>query len=138
MPSVTQMLPSKSTCRPCGNTNKPAPNALTSLPDASNLRIGSRFDPSQLNIWPSRICDAGMNPCAAQRSATQMLLPSGSMSTAAVEPQMRPSAILAQLSMGRYGLGPEFVGATAWDRACVPTIASTAATIDASEWAKRG
>src|SRR6516162_3259468 len=119
-PSVTQMLPSKSTCSPCGNTNMPAPNDFTSLPDASNLRIGSRFDPSQLKTSPSRICDGGMNPWAAHRSATQMLLPSGSMSTAAVEPQMRPSGILAQPSMVRYGLGAELVGATAWVKASVP------------------
>src|SRR6195952_2185621 len=125
-PSVTQTLPSKSTVRPCGNTNSPAPNFLTSLPEASNFRIGSRLEPSQLKTSPSRICDGGMKPCAPQRSATQMLLPSRSMPTPAVEPQMRPSGISPQRSMVRYGLGAELVGLV-WARAWVAVLRAKAA-----------
>src|SRR5207344_3645323 len=99
------------------------PKDFTSLPDASNFRIGSRSTPSQLNGCPSFICDGGMNPCAEQRSATQMLVPSGSMSTAAVEPQIRPSGIFAKLSMVRYGFGPVLTGAVTWVNACVPKAA---------------
>src|SRR5580704_3593664 len=40
-----------------------------------------------------------------QRSNTQMLLPSGSMSTPFTCPILRPSGILSQPSSSRYGLG---------------------------------
>jgi hypothetical protein len=46
------------------------------------LRTGSSVEPAQL--------------FALHRSATQMLVPSGSMSTALVEPQARPSGSTAQ------------------------------------------
>src|SRR5258708_834627 len=39
-PSVTQTLPSLSTCRPCGNSSSPAPNDFNRLHDESNLTIG--------------------------------------------------------------------------------------------------
>jgi hypothetical protein len=48
---------------------------------------------------------------APQRSATQTLLPSGSMSTPLVEPHVRPGGIFAQFSIAWYGLGAELVGA---------------------------
>jgi hypothetical protein len=69
---------------PCGKINRPSPKALTSLPEASNLRMGGSFLPAQL--------------FAPQRSATQMLLPSRSISTALVEPHVRPSGSFAQFS----------------------------------------
>src|SRR5215468_5342508 len=101
---------------PCGKISSPAPKDFTSLPDASNFRIGSRFEPSQAKGLPSAnsrpIWFGGAN--APQRSPTQTLLPSGSISTAEVEPQVRPSGSLAQFSIERYGLGSEFVGAMAW------------------------
>src|SRR5687767_15150472 len=75
---------------PCGDWMTPAPNDFTSLPVASNLRIGSSVDVRQL--------------FAEQRSATQMLLPSLSMSTALVEPHVRPSSF-AHPSTVRYGFG---------------------------------
>src|SRR6266540_1391562 len=107
-PSVTHTLPSRSTCSPCGNMIMPSPNAFTSLPDASNLRTGARLEPSQANGCPGRIWLGGAK--APQRSPTHTLVPSRSMSTAEVEPQMRPSGIFAQFSIDRYGLGSELVG----------------------------
>src|SRR5271169_1525606 len=95
--SVTQILPSRSTKRPCGNTNIPPPKLCTSFPEASNLSTGSRFEPAHV--------------LAPQRSATHTLVPSGSIQTPAVEPQVRPCGIFAQFSMERYGLGSELVGA---------------------------
>src|SRR3984957_889285 len=107
-PSVTQTLPSWSTCRPWGNRNMPAPNAFTSWPEASNLRIGSSFEPSQANGTPGFKFDGGAN--APQRSATQTLAPSRSTSTPAVEPQVRPAGILPQSVIERHGLGSELIG----------------------------
>src|SRR5258705_5515076 len=63
-PSVTQTLPSLSTCRPCGNSSSPAPNAFNSLPDESNLRIGGKFDPSQAKRDP-RFHERGRSERAA-------------------------------------------------------------------------
>ena len=85
LPSVTQMLPSRSTWMPCGNTIMPAPKLLTSLPAESNFRTdrGRHLRPwrrsQQLFAVP-------------QRSATQTDLPSLSISTALVEPQSGPRA----------------------------------------------
>jgi hypothetical protein len=56
--------------------NIPAPNDFTSVPVESNFRIGGRSEPAQL--------------FAPQRSATQMLVPSLSISTALVDPHVRP------------------------------------------------
>src|SRR5438477_3389143 len=81
---------------PCGNTKMPAPKCFTSLPFASNLRMGSRLDPRQV--------------LAEQRSATQTLLPSRSMATPAAEPQVLGSGIFAQFSTERYALGRLLVG----------------------------
>src|SRR5262245_57737316 len=114
---------------PCGNSSSPAPNAFTSLPEASNLRIGGRFEPSQANGVPGFISDGGAN--APQRSATQTLLPSGSMSMPLVEPQLRPSGIVPQCSMLRYGLGAELVGALIWPRASLATSVKTTASAKA-------
>src|SRR5262249_10897962 len=101
--------------------NMPAPKLFTSLPDASNLRIGSRLDPSQAKGSPGLYCVGGAN--APQRSATHTLVPSGSISTPEVEPQVRPSGNLAQSSIERYGLGAEFVAAPDWakDRFPIPS-----------------
>src|SRR5215510_4710288 len=87
--SVTHTLPSLSTCMPWGNTNKPAPNHFTALPDRSNLKIGARFDSAQLR--------------SPHLSKTQML-PSRSTSTADVDPHFLPSGYFAQPSSTRYGL----------------------------------
>src|SRR5207247_1408654 len=73
-PSVTQTLPSLSTWMPCGKMNIPAPKLLTSLPVSSNFRTAGRFDPAQL--------------FAPHRSATQIDLPSGAISTALVAPNL--------------------------------------------------
>src|SRR5215213_5957350 len=83
---------------PCGNTSIPAPKLFTRFPFASNFRIGSTFAESRQLFAP-------------HRSATQMLVPSGSISTALVEPQVRPAGIFAQPSMVRYGLGKSLTGA---------------------------
>src|SRR5713101_4838864 len=107
-PSVTHTLPSRSTWMPCGKSSSPAPKLFTSLPDESNLRIGGRFEPSQANGVPGFMSDGGAN--APQRSAIQTLVPSGSISTPLVEPHVRPSGIVPQLSTARYGLGAELVG----------------------------
>src|SRR5215475_8433173 len=101
--------------------NMPAPKLFTSLPDASNLRIGSRLDPSHAKGSPRLYSVGGAN--APQRSATHTLVPSGSISTPEVEPQLPPSGILAPSSIERYGLGAEFVASpdSAKDRFPVPS-----------------
>src|SRR5688572_17716326 len=93
------MLPSRSTYKPCGTWISPSPNALTRLPFASNFRIDGRLEPT--------------HELAPQRSATQMLTPSLSMPTPLVDPQVRPSGILAQPTTVSYGLGCLFVGSAA-------------------------
>src|SRR5215471_16757601 len=93
-PSVTQILPSLSTQIPCGKINMPEPKLLTRLPEGSNLSTGSSVLPAQL--------------LAPHRSATQMLLPSRSISTALVDPHILASGSFAQFSIVRYGLGYEF------------------------------
>jgi len=62
------------------------------------------------------------------RSARQTLTPSRSMSTAFVEPQVRPSGNLAQFSIARYGLGAELVGTIACANTAL-SASSTAATV---------
>src|SRR6266568_1872617 len=83
---------------PCGDTIMPAPKLLRSLPDASNLRIGSTVGESRHALLPPH------------RSATQTLLPSLSMSTALSDPHVRPSGSFAQFSTVRYGFGASLVG----------------------------
>src|SRR5687768_5138316 len=89
--SVTQMLPSRSTYRPCGTWTIPAPNDRTTFPLASNFITGSRLEP--------------MHEFAPHRSVTQTLAPSLSMPTPLVDPQVRPSGIFAQPSTVWYGFG---------------------------------
>src|ERR1043166_6565243 len=96
---------------PWGDAITPAPKCATSLPLASNLSTGSSVDPTQL--------------LAPHRSATQMLTPSLSMSTALVDPQVRPSGILAQPSTVWYGLGRSFTGAEDF---CAPAADANAAS----------
>src|SRR5215831_12030995 len=96
-----------------------SPKLLTSLPDASNLRMVGRFDPAQV--------------FAPHLSATQMDLPSGSISTALVAPPALPSGIFAQFSTVAYGLGKSLTGWTlSWVYAPPADIASAATMTDAS------
>src|ERR1700752_3637203 len=104
------MLPTLSTCIPCGNNSRPAPKLFSRFPDESNLRMGSSFEPSHANGRAGLMREGGLD--SPHRSATQTLVPSGSMATALVEPQMRPSGNLPQFSTVRYGLGAELVGAS--------------------------
>src|SRR5665213_4174131 len=61
-PSVTQTLPWRSTCRPWGNTNRPAPMLLIGLPVfMSSSTIGALSEPSQL-LAPQRSI-AQISPC---------------------------------------------------------------------------
>jgi len=48
LPSVTQMLPSRSAKSPCGQLIMPAPKLVTNLPKASNFWIGAISEPSQV------------------------------------------------------------------------------------------
>ena len=59
---------------------------------------------------------------APHRSATQMLVPSRSTSTALVLPHVRPAGSLAHPSTVRYGLGASFVGAIAADDCCTGCV----------------
>src|SRR6516165_10575226 len=77
----------------------PPPKLFTSVPDWSNLRIGGSILPAQV--------------LAPHRSATQMLVPSRSTSTALVDPHIRPAGSLNQFSTVRNGLGCELGGASA-------------------------
>src|SRR5438045_4574118 len=83
---------------PWGETSMPAPKLFRSLPDESNLRIGSTVGESRHALLPPH------------RSATQMLLPSLSISTALSDPHFRPSGSCAQFSTVRYGFGASLVG----------------------------
>ena len=99
--SVTHTFPSASTCRPCGKRKRPAPILATTRPAGSILRIGSRSDPAQL-----------FEP---HRSIAQTCRPSGSMSTPAVDPHVRPSGSSTQPSVVEYGLGRSLIGVTGSD-----------------------
>src|SRR5262245_8671126 len=88
---------------PCGKMSSPWPKLATSLPDASNLSTDGRLD-----IWPVAL---SRQLLTQHRSATQILVPSLSISTALVYPHVRPSGILKKCSIVAYGLGAEFVGA---------------------------
>src|SRR5882672_3651964 len=79
--SATQTFPSRSTCIPCGNTNRPAPNARTKFPVGSNCTTGGSDDSAQ--------------ELSPQRSNTHTL-PLRSTSSVLVDPQARPSGIFAQ------------------------------------------
>src|SRR5437867_5621693 len=81
---------------PWGEMSSPAPNDRTRLPLESNFRIDGSVEDAQL--------------FAPHRSATQMLEPSRSISTALVEPQLRPSGSFAHPSTVRYGLGRSLTG----------------------------
>src|SRR6266511_4960923 len=89
---------------PCGKTNIPAPKLLTSLPDASKWKTVSNFDISPFV--------ASQHELALQRSATQMVRPSLSMSTALVEPHVWPSGSLKMFPAVSYGFGRSLVGCT--------------------------
>src|SRR5215470_5492285 len=90
-----------------------------SLPDASNLRMVGRFDPTHV--------------FAPHLSATQMDLPSGSISTALVAPHVLPSGIFAQFSIVVYGLGRSLTGWTLpWVYAPPANIASAKTMADVS------
>jgi hypothetical protein len=91
------MLLSLSTVIACGDRMSPAPKCATSVPFESNLSTGSSVEVAQLFV--------------PHRSATQILLPSRSMSTALVEPHVRPSGIFAQSATVVYGLGALLIGA---------------------------
>ena len=74
--SLIQTLPCGSTSIPCGQASRPAPKLRTSFPSLVKSSTGSTLEPTQV--------------LAPQRSATQML-PSAAMSTALVEPHVRPA-----------------------------------------------
>ena len=81
--SVTHTLPSRSTCRPCGNTKSPSPMLFVGRPVARSIRwIGGRLEPSQV--------------FTPQRSMAQISL-RGPISTPAVEPQVLFSGSTPQL-----------------------------------------
>src|SRR5580658_4724513 len=99
---------------PWGKMNIPEPKLLTKLPFESNLRMGSNLEPAQLFV--------------PQRSPTQMLLPSRSMSTAEVEPQVLPAGSFAQPSIVWEGLGGSFTGfMSAWPPSCPAETKNTSA-----------
>jgi hypothetical protein len=104
----------------------PSPNDFTMLPFASNLKIEARFEPAQL--------------FAPHRSATQMLTPSLSISTALVDPHVRPSGSFAHPAIVSYGFGRSLVGAiVALPPACAPArLTSVAAReIAITKWRPR-
>src|SRR3954469_14158489 len=93
---------------PCGKISRPAPKLLTSLPVESNLSTVGRSD-----ILPVA---RSAHLFAPQRSATQIDLPSLSMSTALVDPHVRPSGSLKKSATVVYGLGRSLVGAVCPER----------------------
>ena len=98
----------------------PAPKLRTRLPFLSKRRIGSS-------------CRLTQSFCP-QRSATQMLEPSLSISTALREPQTRPAGILKKPSTVRYWLGASFVGAMF---ACAETTTGAARRVATSRCGRR-
>src|SRR5438093_8704569 len=104
---------------PCGETNMPAPKLFSSLPDESNSRMGSTVGESRHALLPPH------------RSATQILLPSLSISTALSDPHIRPAGSFAQFSTGRYGFGASLAGDEA-DWAASRAATTTAARITAT------
>ena len=90
--SVTQTLPSRSTCRPCGMANRPCPMLLIGRPVFGSIWCTAAMsEPSQLP--------------APQRSMAQ-ISPCGPISMPAVVPQGLPSASLAHCRCGAWnGLG---------------------------------
>src|SRR6202030_3724662 len=90
-PSVTQTLPSLSVPRPCGQLISCEPKLTTCRPVESNFWIGAMLEPTQ--VLPP------------QRSNTQRLEPSRSMSTPIACPHIRPSGSFAQCSTTLYGFG---------------------------------
>src|SRR5262245_19515347 len=106
---------------PCAKAIIPLPKLLTRLPELSNFSTESKSD-----ILPVAGSAQLLTP---HRSATQIDLPSLSISTALVDPHVRPSGSLAQPSMLWYGFGASLVGAIA---AVCPDVAvpdaATAAT----------
>jgi hypothetical protein len=78
----------------------PAPKLAVMFPFASNFMTGSSVLFVRHPRW-----------FVEQRSATQMLVPSMSTSTALADPKVRPAGILAHPSTVWYGLGRLFVGA---------------------------
>lgn len=103
-PSATQMLSSRSTCRPWGYTNIPAPMLRRSLPDASNSRTGATSLPMQSD--------------APQRSATQTW-PRESTSMALDWPRVRPCGKTPKRSSAPYGFG---AGACRVAEVCVAAV----------------
>ena len=97
LPVLARSRRSPRRCRLCPRRavrkdEQSAPKLFTSLPEASNFRIGARLDPSQANGRPGcRLFRSGPAK-VPQRSNTQTLVPSGSTSTPAVDPHVRPSA----------------------------------------------
>src|SRR4051794_9527966 len=80
----------------------PAPKLVTSFPVGSNFNtLGS------LDILPVA---RSRQLFAPQRSATQTDLPSLSISTALVEPHVRPSGSLKKSFIVRYGFGALLTG----------------------------
>src|SRR5215471_15882929 len=82
---------------PWGDTSRPAPKLFRSFPDSSKFRTGSTPGDWRHALLPP------------QRSATQTLRPSLPISTALVEPHIRPAGSCAQFSIVRYGLGASLV-----------------------------
>src|SRR5262245_4036732 len=89
---------------PCGKIKRPAPKLFTSLPVESNFSTVGRSD-----ILPLARSRQLFTP---QRSATQIDLPSLSMSTALVDPHVRPSGSLKYSLTVAYGFGASLVGCT--------------------------
>src|SRR5262245_1655416 len=91
----------------------PPPKLLISFPCSSKWRTESSME-----SWQE---------FAPHRSATQMDLPSLSISTALVEPHVRPSGSFAQSVIVWYALGNELVGCTS-PCACAVDAAKTTNT----------
>jgi hypothetical protein len=100
------------------------------LPDGSNANTVSSVDIAPLV--------ASQQLLAPQRSATQMIFPSGDTSTALVEPHVRPSGSLKAPEIVSYGFGRSLVGvadchyAAAVAGVCARLLALAAATMAAA------
>src|SRR6476619_5563673 len=91
---------------------RPPPKLVTVLPDGSNLRTGSRFEPAH-DTRPL-VCQLKL----PHRSIAQTDRPSRSIATAPADPHVLPGGSVPQFRTVSYGLGSSLGGVVCF---CVAT-----------------
>src|SRR5580704_1782749 len=113
--SVTHKLPSGSSVEPCGKINMPMPNALRSLPEGSNFRIGGSLRPAQELL---------------KQRCTTKTVPSRAGSTAVTAAHFAvPGGSSPQSRVVRYGCGRSLRGGPDCAHALLAQAAAASARI---------